>query len=77
MYGFRSGGGGGCGWGGGGSSKSVSKRMWAGLVQSKRTYASPFFRIKTNNKKRIETYVGRTCPIKTHLRFTIFSDKNE
>ena len=28
-------------------------------------------------KKRIKTYVGRTCPIKTHLRFTIFSDKNE
>ena len=34
----------------GGSSKSVSKRMWGGPVRSKRTYVSPFFRIKTNNR---------------------------
>ena len=33
-----------------GSSKSVSKRMWGGLVRSKRTYVSPFFQIKTNNR---------------------------
>ena len=35
---------------GGGQSKSVSKRMWGGLVRSKRTYVSPFFQIKTNNR---------------------------
>ena len=33
-----------------GASKSVSKRMWGGLVRSKRTYVSPFFQIKTNNR---------------------------